>query len=223
MFTSHAQIGQIALNVSVLGFDVSLKCELKMERSPEITLPSTHSLDVQPRSAKPRYHDRAVLVDLTHIYTRAQHEGLWIDDVQLYHQLTRDGDELLGVFAYLVIRPDQQEKVESLRRIGYQVSPRVVQTRSDNSETRKDIDTWLISDASLYAPFVKTLVVVSSDSDYAYPLRKLKQELNKRIEVIYFSEQSLSSELRFVADKCTPITALPGVCKPRLPSRKPER
>jgi uncharacterized LabA/DUF88 family protein len=174
-------------------------------------------------SASPPEHQQwemGIFIDLTHLYTRACKERLWVDDVQLYHQLTKGVEGILGVFAYLVIRPDQEDKVESLRRIGYQVSPRIVQPQAKDSVNKKDIDTWLTSDMCLYAPFIKTLVVVSSDSDYAYALKKLKEEQNKRIEVIYFSDSSLSNELKDVADKCTPITSFPGVCKSRTYGKK---
>jgi uncharacterized LabA/DUF88 family protein len=152
----------------------------------------------------------AVFIDGNNVFHSAKQLGVEVDYKKMLDMLVGEGRQLLRAFFYTGV--DENEKKQHgfllwMRRNGFRVVEKPLWT-DNHGNRRAPLDVEIATDMMAFGDKVDTIVLVSGDEDFSYPLSILAQR-GVRIEVYGF-ERTTSSKLMDCADKFFSLDALVG-------------
>jgi len=148
-----------------------------------------------------------IFVDVPNVMYAAERQGLAIDYARLLSFLSR-GRELVRASAYAPISDDPQVKIESQRFVqpfvdrGYRIVTKPLKRYADGS-IKANFDVELAIDILTMSDRLDIVSLVSGDGDFRR-LVEMVASKGVRVEVVAFA-QSMSHELRAIADQCVEI------------------
>jgi uncharacterized LabA/DUF88 family protein len=154
----------------------------------------------------------AVFIDGNNVFHSALSLGLKLDYAKLMDVLVPKGHELLCAYYHTGVdekNPKQHGFRTWMKRNGFRVVEKPLETDS-SGKTRANLDLEIVADMMAMADRLDTIVLVSGDGDFVYPLALLAQR-GLRIEVAAFhsfGNNSASYKLMEAADKFTDLTKL---------------
>jgi uncharacterized LabA/DUF88 family protein len=144
----------------------------------------------------------AVFIDGNNVFHSARQLGLEVDYAKLLEILISKDHKLLRAFFYTGVDENADKQrgfLHWMRRNGFRVVQKVVETDRDGIR-RANLDLEIATDMVAFADKLDTIILVSGDEDFVYPLSVLAQR-GVRIEVAGF-RSTMSSRLMDAADKC---------------------
>ncbi|EAR11053.1 NYN domain-containing protein [Reinekea blandensis] len=155
----------------------------------------------------------AILVDVQNVYYTTRHAFRRnFDYNRFWAQVSEQGTIVLAN-AYAVDRGDEKQKQfqNILRAIGFNVKLKPFIQRADGS-AKGDWDVGITIDALDAAQLADTVVLVTGDGDFTILVDKLRNDLDRRVEV-YGVPSLTAKSLMDAADAFIPIDdslLLPG-------------
>jgi uncharacterized LabA/DUF88 family protein len=146
-----------------------------------------------------------ILADVQNIYYTTRDAYRRNFDYNAFWAVATENREVVKAVAYAVNRGDEKQKQfqNILRAIGFEVKLKSFIQRSDGS-AKGDWDVGITLDAIEYAKNADVLVLVSGDGDFDLLVDKIRQDMNKVVEV-YGVPQLTAASLIKAASKYIPI------------------
>ena len=125
-----------------------------------------------------------VLVDVQNIYYTTRQAYQRNFDYNRFWALLNQKRKVVKAIAYAIDRGDEKQRQfqNILRAIGFEVKLKPFIQRSDGS-AKGDWDVGITLDAVEYAPMADVVVIASGDGDFDLLAKKLRENLNRRVEV----------------------------------------
>ena len=149
----------------------------------------------------------AVFIDGSNVFYSAQHLGVRLDYTKLLEVLVGAERELLRAFFYTGEKEydeKQQKFLLWMRRNGFRVISKPLVER--DGVRKADLDVNIATDMMIIGNKVDTIILVSGDEHFAYPLSVLAQR-GIRIEVAGFRHSS-ANRLKDCADRYIDLDSL---------------
>ena len=143
----------------------------------------------------------AVFIDGNNVFHSARQLSLEVDYAKLLGILAGNGRELLRAFFYTGVDESadrQRGFLHWMRRNGFRVVQKPVKPDRDGNR-RANLEVEISTDMMAFADKVDTIVLVSGDEDFVYPISALAQR-GVRIEIAGF-RSAMSNKLVDCADK----------------------
>jgi uncharacterized LabA/DUF88 family protein len=154
----------------------------------------------------------AVFIDGNNVFHSARDLHVKVDYAKLVDILVPKDHKLLYAYYYTGVdenNSDQHKFRTWMKRNGFRVVEKPLETDS-SGKTRANLDLEIVTDMMALADRLDTIVLVSGDGDFVYPLALLAQK-GLRIEVAGFRSTThnyASHKLIDAADKFTDLTKL---------------
>ncbi|MDR0498239.1 MAG: NYN domain-containing protein [Holophagales bacterium] len=150
----------------------------------------------------------AVFIDGNNVFHSARQLGFEVDYSKLLEMLTGKDRELLRAFFYTGVDESadrQRGFLHWMRRNGFRVVQKSVRVDRDGTR-RAHLEVEIATDMMAFADKVDTIVLVSGDEDFAYPLSVLAQR-GVRIEVAGF-RSAMANKIMDCADRYIDLDSL---------------
>ena len=143
----------------------------------------------------------AVFIDGNNIFHSARQLGFEVDYAKLLAVLVGKDRELLRAFFYTGVDEGadrQRGFLHWMRRNGFRVVQKPVKLERDGTR-RAHLEVEITTDLLTYADKVDSIILVSGDEDFAYPLNALAQK-GVRVEVAGF-RSAMANRVMDAADR----------------------